>query len=162
VSNEECGSLIQPFAITLHTSLRNPSIEALLFRILLRESFRPLSSKSRSCINQFKFDSVSISTEILNDLQSIRSDRKDVSFRSPERSLGKRNLRLPRSLLERGMFAVVATTTSRVNSHYYYLSRRVSQTAKDVTRRVGSTLRGKSQRKQNKIEIDKEWRARIS
>lgn len=65
-------------------------------------------------------------SKIPNYLQSIREDRKDVSFRSSN-DLSRR----PRSLLERGMFAVVATTASRVNSHYYYLSKRVSRTAED-------------------------------
>lgn len=68
----------------------------------------------------------------LNDLQSIRDEvtEKTYPFESPN-DLSERNLRLPRSLLERGVFAVVATTASRVNSHYYYLSKRVSRTAEE-------------------------------
>lgn len=79
------------------------------------------------------------------------------AFYESERSLSKRNLR-PSSIITPSsvVFAVVATTTSRVNSHYYYLSRSNDE-RRGAT--AGATLRGKSQRKQNKIEIDKVTRA---
>jgi len=48
------------------------------------------------------------------------------------------------------VFAVVATTVSRADARYYYLSRRAA-----LEERRARTLRGKSERKQNKIEIDK-------
>lgn len=57
------------------------------------------------------------------------------------------------SSLERSVYRCSDNGTSRVDSHYYYLSKRVSRTTRR-SRWVDPSC-GKSQRKQNKIEIDK-------
>lgn len=107
MSNGECGSLIQPFAITLHTSLRKPpSIGTLLFRISPRDSpFLALAYKVdspasiHSNATRHRFPS-----EILNDRRSIRDQVTEETYLSGPQTIPESVTHTPPSITPRAWY----------------------------------------------------------